>query len=167
MASVRPQNNEFGLLTPETTLNRANDLNNAYQCLWRAATASQKEELDPVLNGFVNYYDKLHDSFFARFTEYGEMQKWEAEYGRLLKKFSEEQNKYIQCPAIMPGETPLVIPDEIEIEAEEAIKEAEKKGEELTKDLKNTTRNMFIYSTLSAILGGGVIWFFTRKKRGR
>lgn len=167
MASVQPNNNEFGLLTPETTLNRANDLNNAYQCLWRAATGSQKEELIPVLDGFVAYYDKLRDSFFARFTEYGEIQKWEAEYGRLLKKFSEEQNTYIQCPAIMPGEAPFVIPKEIEIEAEGAIKEAEKKGEELTEDLKKTTRNMFIYSTLSAVLGGAIIWLFTRKKGGR
>lgn len=167
MASVQPHNNEFSLLTPETTLDRANKLNNAFQCLWRAATGEQKKELDSVLKGFVEYYGQLRDSFWSRFTEYGEIQKWELEYARLLKKFSEEKHEYIQCPAIMAGEPPLIIPKEIKVEADEAIKKAEVTGEQLTADLKKTTRNMFIYSTISALLGGAVIWFFIRKKGGR
>jgi hypothetical protein len=164
MAAVHSIYNEFGLLTPETTLERATALNNALQCLWRKATEAQKTELDPVISGFVDYFDHLRNSFWARLTEYGEIQGWEEKYQALLNKFSLEQGKSLECPVIVPGETPFVIPESVSVEATRAIKEAEATGDRLTADLKRATRNMIILSMGTAIVAGGIVWWITRKR---
>jgi len=114
----------LGLLTPEETLNRATRLNNSFQLLWRNATAAQKKELDPVMAGWIPYFNRLRDSWVARTTEYGELNKWEKIYQQLWDKFKAQGTK-ITAPVIVPGTTPGDV--QVQLPSKKEMEDTEKR----------------------------------------
>lgn len=127
MVTITLESSSLDLLTPETTLARATNLNNAFQLLWRNASPIQKQKLNPVMDGYTSYYNKLRDNLITRLTEYGELEQWEMKYQQLRDQFEFEGSK-ITAPVVVPGTTPG---RSVEVRAPES----EKKAEDLTKAL--------------------------------
>jgi hypothetical protein len=138
----------LGLLTPEETLKRATHLNNSFQLLWRNANAKQKKELDPIMAGWVAYFNKLRTSWVARTTEYGELAGWEKEYQKYWNKFQAEGTK-ITAPVIVAGKPPGTVAVDIP-------------KEDIEESLKRAGTWVIALGTLGAL---GVGWLLWRMRR--
>ena len=119
----------LGLITPEETLKRANSLNNDFQLLWRDTMPHPKlrKELDAVMAGWVKYYDRLRNSWVARFSEWGELSGWEKIYQKFRDRVQAAGIK-VKAPAVTPGKVPgdfKVKPDA------EGMKEAEDRAKKV------------------------------------
>lgn len=140
------------LLTPETTLARATDLNNAFQLLWRNATAAQKKRLNPVIDGYVTYYNKLKNNLVVRLTEYGELEQWEAKYQQIRDQF-EREGINVTAPVIVAGQSAgsykVATPD---------ISKATEKAQETSDDI---TKAMYVVGGIAAVL---FVWYLLKKK---
>ena len=145
----------LGLLTSETTLERAAKINNDFQLLWRDSRVQPKlrKELDVIMSGWVDYYNRLKNSYWSRMTEYGELSWWERKYNQFRNKVQAAGVKVTAPPLAVskvPGDVQLKPPTEEELQKIE--EQAKKVG------------TMLIAGASVAALGvGWILWRMGRK----
>lgn len=149
-----PTKGGLGLLTPETTLKRAANLNNAFLRLEPATRANPKfgAAFTPVFNGWSTYYARLKGSYLVRLTEYGEIEKWEKQYIKLRTALKAAGAKVATAPIVIAAPTPGTVPETVQVVP---TPETEKKLTRITGALT------FLGVAAAA---WGTIWFFSRRR---
>ena len=152
--STGPTRGGLGLLTPETTLKRAADLNNAFLRLEPATRANPKFSVAfvPVFNGWSTYYARLKGNYLVRLTEYGEIEKWEKQYIKLRTALEAAGAKVATAPIVIAAPTPGVVPEKVEVVP----------TPETEQQLGQMTRALTFLGVAAAV--GGTIWFFSRRR---
>jgi len=171
----------LGLLTPQTTMDRARALEYRWARLSDAVTHQQNQqrlqrqwkELQPERVGWVQYYLRLKSNAIARVSEYGELEEWERRFMALRTKFANEGLDVSAVPTLAVGSTPgkVVIPEQVEVQVdpgdtpEQIRQKAQEASEQFVADLGRLAGRIALYGAGVLLVGAGVLWAVNRSKK--